>query len=109
MMMTEQVITVPVDERTFRREYLELITRSELTPLEYVVLAEIVKIGVVGRRQKKTIRDTTGIGQYSMNNILSNLKQKEYLHHNTIDQTYTSAIEVPERLDKLIFQFQFSK
>lgn len=97
---------VTLSTGNYRHDYLKLVTMNVLTPTEYKVLAEICGYDAVGRREKRKIRNRTGLSVYSLNNVFSALNKKGFIKQDQEDKTYKSVITIPEKVDKVIFNIK---
>ena len=100
-----EVIEIPVKRDQLIRRYLELKTFGSNTPMEYAVWSEIIKRGKIKTRERKEIQNQIGINQYSFNNIINKLKEKNCIALNPEDSSYSSNISFPENITELIFKF----
>lgn len=103
--MTNETITLRVVREDYIIKYLQLRTFNLLSPVQYRVLAEIVKHRVVDTESRKEISEKVGITIFSLNNTLLKLKKKGLILHDASTQTYTPRIEVPSEPGSLTFKF----
>jgi len=102
----EEVIEVPVSGNVLIRRYLELKTFNSNTPMEYAIWSEIIKRGKIQTKQRKEIQTEIGLNQYSFNNVINKLKEKNCISYDPADKSYYSNIKFPENIEKLTFKFR---
>lgn len=104
--MIVETIPIVVTRDTFLLVYLRLRTLHPLSPLELTVLETIARMGTIGRKEKKVMAANMSISGYNLNNVISALKRKNAITHNTDDRTYYIPNLPQGKVDQLVFQFK---
>lgn len=104
--MSEVVINIQLSKENFAVEYLKMVTFNALTPSEYAILGAFSSYSAIGRREKLKSRTKLGLSVQSMNNAVYFLKKKGYLEYDEISKHYTNVVEIPEQVDRVIFEMK---
>ena len=87
-------------------DYISLRTQNTLSKLEFQVLLQVTKYGLVGKGERVAIRETLRISPFSLNNMLGSLKKKGYIEKEKTGTAYRCSFEIPGTIRELTFEFK---